>query len=254
MSGSYLSRQDSVTYSAPGCSAPGARRVRGCLRSLGQRQVSQELRRHVTTHGRLGQEKDRPRPPRVQPKPSTNGPSAASLPVPAAGSITTTVGRQVTFTTKRSEPSGIARSASSTAASRAGRSTRRRLLGVTTETSRVPEPLDGVRHGQRRMQQGRPVVIVLHTATSAPRRRSSHHLQHGPASRFEEPPVERTTALIRGAVVAPTLSYGAIYRCGSPTGAEPSCGSGVRSPPVGTAPGRRKMFPAAVGSTTSTAQ
>ena len=165
------------------------------------------LRRHVTTHGRLGQEKDRPRPPRVQPKPSTNGPSAASLPVPAAGSITTTVGRQVTFTTKRSEPSGIARSVSSTAASRAGRSTRRRLLGVTTETSRVPEPLDGVRHGQRRMQQGRPVVIVLHTATSAPRRRSSHHLQHGPASRFEEPPVERTTALIAARLSPATTSY-----------------------------------------------
>jgi hypothetical protein len=56
------------------------------------------------------------------------------------------------------------------------------------------------------------------------------------------------------AVVAGALSYGATCRCGSPTKADPSGGSGLGSSPVGAPPGRRKRFPTAVGSTMSTVQ
>ena len=48
---------------------PGARRVRGRPEPLHQRQVSQELRRHVTPHRRVRQETRRAGPPRPQPPP-----------------------------------------------------------------------------------------------------------------------------------------------------------------------------------------
>jgi len=39
-------------------------------------------------------------------------------------------------------------------------------------------------------------------------------------------------------LLSPTTAlYGTIYRCRRPTGSEPRCGSGVGSPPLGTAPG-----------------
>ena len=56
--------QDLVSSSAPGCSVSS-----GTTRTIRQRQVSQELRRNLTPHHRLGQETRRAGPPRPQPPP-----------------------------------------------------------------------------------------------------------------------------------------------------------------------------------------
>lgn len=63
----------------------------------------------------------------------------------------------------------------------------------------------------------------------------------------------KVDALIAVTLSPSTLPYGAICR-GLLTTADRSCGSGAGSPRVGTAPGRRRRFPKAVGSTVSTAQ
>ena len=133
--------QDSGSSSAPGCSG-----VRGRPEPLPQRQVSQELRRHITHHPSIRHHTTSPLPasfaPRGSPTPSINGPFAASTTAGGCNVYYRAAGPAVTPTTKPCEPSPTASSASSTAASPTTPPTTKPQPGPTEATRSTNEQLD----------------------------------------------------------------------------------------------------------------